>query len=200
MKARGNRELAILLVVTAVAVFSFRGCKGITDPAARETYLDSLGTTSITVYPAYIRRRTGAYDEAAAERLAEFLRAESLAQVTVSDEQVPITGPWHHGQPTMLRESAESFAAYVGDHPIATDYALLPEYLFGREAAGGIHCYVLDAKGTVVYVVLLNDHWEPFAEVMPRTVDECTDVLINVLRDSWQVLINVLRDSWQNGD
>ncbi|MHC5006084.1 MAG: hypothetical protein ACYTGF_01865 [Planctomycetota bacterium] len=187
MKKRGNKVLVILfvLVVTAVGVCVLRGC-GLADPAAQETFLNSLGTTSITVYPAYIRRRTGAYDEAAAERLAEFLRAESLAEVTVTDDQVPITGPWHRNQARMLRESAESFAAYVDENPIATDYALLGEYLFGREAAGGIHCYVLDAEGTVVYVVLLNDHWEPFAEVMPRTVDECTDVLINVLRDSWQ--------------
>ncbi|MHC4422395.1 MAG: hypothetical protein ACYS1E_17615 [Planctomycetota bacterium] len=186
MKTRGNRELVILLVATAVGVCSLRGCTGIADPVARETFLDSLGTTSITVYPAYSRRRAGEYDEAAAERLAGFLRAESLAEVTVSEEQMPITGPWHHNQARMLQESADSFAAYLRDHPIGTEYALLAEYLFGREVAGGIHCYVLDAEGTVVYVVLLNDHWPPFAEAAPRTVDDCTDVLIDVLRDSWQ--------------
>ena len=186
MKTRGNRELVVRLVVTAVGVCSLRGCRGIAEPAARETFLDSLGTTSITVYPAYVRRRTGAYDEATAERLAGFVRAESMAEVTVSDEQVPITGPWHHNQARMLQESAESFAAYGRDHPIRTDYALLAEYLFGRDAAGGIHAYVLDAEGTVAYAVLRNDHWRPFAEVAPRTVDDCTDVLVDVLRDSWQ--------------
>jgi hypothetical protein len=185
MKTRGNRELVILLIVTAAGVLSLRGCAGIADPVARETYLDSLGTTSITVYPAYIRRRTGDYDDATAERLAEFLRAESLAQVTVSDERVLITGSWRRNQAGMLQESAEAFATWLDEHPIRTDYALLAEYLFGREAVGGIHCYVLDAEGTVVYAVLLNDHWPAFAEVMPRTVDECTDVLIDVLRDSW---------------
>jgi hypothetical protein len=74
----------------------------------------------------------------------------------------------------------------VRENPIRTDYALLPEYLFGRTKAGGIHCYVLDGQGTLADVVLLNDHWPRFAEVDPRTVEDCTDVLINVLRDSWQ--------------
>jgi hypothetical protein len=88
----------------------------------------------------------------------------------------------------MLRESAESFSAYVRDHPIGTDYALLAEYLFGRDAAGGIHGYVLDAGGTVACAVLLNDHWPPFADADPRTVDDCTEVLIDVLRDSWKTV------------
>jgi len=184
MKERRKRELLVLLFA-AVGLCLIHGCNGIADPVAREAFLDDLGTTSLTVYPAYVRRRAGQYDAPAAERLADFLRAEGLAEVVVSEAQVPITGPWHHNQARMLRESAETFAAYLGDHPIQTDYALLPEYLFGREAAGGIHCYVLDREGTVAYAVLLNDHWPPFAEAAPRTVDDCTDVLIDVLRDSW---------------
>jgi hypothetical protein len=177
--------LVILLLVTAAGVLSLRGCADAADPAARKAYLGALGTTSITVYPTYIRRRTGDYDEAAAERLAAFLRAENLAEVTVTDERVPITGSWRRNQAGMLQESAEAFAAHVRANPIDTDYALLAEYLFLHDAAGGIHCYVLDAEGTLAYAVLLNDHWKPFKKVMPRTVDECSDVLIDVFRDSW---------------
>jgi hypothetical protein len=186
MSKRKRRVLLVLLFAFAgVGLCLIHGCNGIADPVARQAFLDDLGTTSLTVYPAYVRRRPQQYDEVAAARLAEFLGAENLAEVVVSDEQVPITGPWHRSQPTMLRESAEAFAAYLGDHPIQTDYALLPEYLFGREKAGGIHCYVLDREGTLAYVVLLNDHWPRFSRVDPRTVDDCTDVLIDVLGDAW---------------
>jgi hypothetical protein len=112
MKKRLKAELSVLVFAVAVTgLWLLHGCNGIADPAARETFLGSLGTKSVTVYPAYVRRRPGAYDAPAAERLAEFVRADGLAEVVVSDEQVPITGPWHHGQPRMLRESAEAFAA-----------------------------------------------------------------------------------------
>jgi hypothetical protein len=185
MRKRLNQELLVLILATA-ALCLLQGCEGIADPVARETLLDDLGATTFTVYPAYIRRRAGAYGEPTAERLADFLCGRDLAEVVVSDEQVPITGPWGHNQARMLRESAEAFAAYLQDHPIRTDYALLAEYLFGRDAAVGIHCYVLDGEGVVAYAVLLNDHWPPFAEADPRTVDDCTEVLIEVLGASWQ--------------
>lgn len=69
------------------------------------------------------------------------------------------------------------------DDPIETDYALLPEYLFGRSEAGGIHCYVLDAEGAVAYVVLQNSHHKRFVAAKPKTAEDCTAVLIEVLRE-----------------
>ena len=112
MRKRLNQELLVLMSVAA-ALSLIPGCSGIADPVARETLLDDLGATTFTVYPAYVRRRAGGYDEPTAERLADFLSAEGLAEVVVSDEQVPITGPWGHNQARMLRESTEAFAAYL---------------------------------------------------------------------------------------
>jgi hypothetical protein len=177
----------LILVLVAGGFFVLRGCNGLADPAAHEALLAKRGATSFTVYPAYVRRREARYDQASAERLAEFLRAEGLAEATASDEQVPITGPWHRSQPAMLRESAESFAAYLREHPIETDYALLAEYLYvGRDVPGGIHCYVLDRHGTLADAVLLNSHWPEFSDPDPRTVEDCTDILIGVLREEWR--------------
>ena len=103
--------------------------------------------------------------------------------MTISQEQVPITGPWHANQAGMLSESAADFAAYITDHPVETEYALLPEYLFlGGGAVGGIHCYIIDGENRLAFVVLLNSHWPIFAEMDPKTVDDCTDVLIAALR------------------
>ena len=66
----------------------------------------------------------------------------------------------------------------------STDYALLPEYLFvGSAAVGGIHCYIVDADGRLAFVVLQNSHWPEFTEVDPKTTDDCSTVLITVLRD-----------------
>jgi hypothetical protein len=177
----------LVLALAAAGLLLLPGCTGIVDPDAHKALLARQGRMSITVYPAYVRRRPATYDDASAERLAEFLRADGLAEATATDEHVPIPGPWHASQPTMLRESAEAFAAYLREHPGSTDYALLPEYLFGgRGVPVGIHGYVLTADGTVADVVLLNSHWSAFSDADPRTVADCTEILIGVLRDDWR--------------
>jgi len=104
----------------------------------------------------------------------------------VSDAHVPIPGPWHSNQARMLAESAESFASYVKAHPISTEFALMPEYLMFRSHAGGVHCYVADAQGRLAFVILQNSHWTEFAEVDPKTPDDCTQVLILALEDELQ--------------
>ncbi len=171
------------------ALWVSAGCRGIIGEEANATFLKTLGDTSVTVYPAFVRQgQESSYEPGAAEAVGEFFADEGLATVTVSQEQVPISGGWHMNQARMLRESAEDFAKYVVEHDVATDYALLPEYLTGSTGGvGGIHCYLLDAEGTVAYAVLLNSHHRPFHEADPQTVADCTTVLIGILRDDLKV-------------
>ncbi len=128
------------------------------------------------------------YEPGVAEAVGAFFADEGLATVTVSQEQVPISSEWGHNQARMLRESAADFAKYVVEHDISTEYALLPEYL---TVGGGrvlvIHCYLLDAEGTVAYAMLLNSHHKPFQDADPQTIADCTAVLIEVLRDDLKV-------------
>ena len=171
------------------ALWTSAGCRGIIDDEANATFMKTLGRTSVTVYPAFVRQgRENFYEPRAAEAIGVFFADERLATVTVSQEQVPITGGWGHNQARMLRDSAEDFAKYVVAHGIETDDALLPEYLTGGEGyVGGIHCYMLDAEGTVAYAVLLNSHHKPFYEADPQTIADCTAVLIGVLREDLKV-------------
>lgn len=179
-----NTKARRIVSVGAIAAVSIVGCRGIVDPQAKEALLASLGDTSVTVFPAFVREGGDhRYDAAAAANIGQFLGDDGLASATVSDEEVPISGSWRMNQARMLRESAADFAAYVTANPVETDYALLPEYLKGGSGGvGGIHCYVLDAEGIVAWAVLLNSHWEPFADAAPKTADDCTNVLIDVLR------------------
>ncbi len=137
------------------ALWVSAGCRGIIDEEANATFLKTLGDTSVTIYPAFVRKgQQNLYESGAAEAVGVFFADEGLATVTISQEHVPITGGWRMNQARMLRESAEDFAKYVVEHDIATDYALLPEYLTGSTGGvGGIHCYLLDAGGTVAYAV-----------------------------------------------
>ncbi len=180
---------AVGCVTCVGALWGSAGCGGIIDDEANATFIKTLGRTSVTVYPAFVRQgKENAYEPGAAEAVGAFFADEGLATVTVSQEQVPITGGWHMNQARMLRESAEDFAKYVVEHDIKTDYALLPEYLTGGKGhVGGIHCYLLDAEGTVAYAMLLNSHHKPFQEADPQTIADCTAVLIGVLRDDLKV-------------
>ncbi|UCE59326.1 MAG: hypothetical protein JSU63_18020 [Phycisphaerales bacterium] len=137
----------------------------------------------MTVFAAFVRRgREDSCDHGAAARIGAFLQDEGLATVTISDDLIPLAGPWHRNQARMLRESAVAFANYVSEHPVDTAYALLPEYLGGRRAFGGIHGYIVDTDNRVAYVFLQSSHWRIFQDVNSKTVDDCAEILIRVLR------------------
>jgi hypothetical protein len=173
-----------MLTLWGAVVLAGSGCSAV-DPQAEKALMKSLGSTSFTVFPAVVRRQAISYDENAAMRMGEFITAEGLGQATVAEARVAITGPWHMNQARMLRESAAEFASYVKDHPIKTAYAVLPEYLLGGSGTvRGIHGYVVDKDGKVVFAVLQNSKWPAFHEVNPQTVDDCTEVLVRVLRES----------------
>lgn len=180
MKARNKVSwMAATAVMAAVLV---GGCSGIVDQQAKEALMQSLGDTSVTVFPTFVRSTGGAYDADSVRQIGEYLTSAKLAEVTLSDQEVPITGSWGMNQAKMLRESAEAFAAHIKTHPIETDYAMLAEFLIGGAGnAVGIHGYVLDADGTVAFALLLNSHHKAFAAANPQTVEECTALFIQVL-------------------
>src|SRR3990172_4821511 len=188
-----NRYLAVLGVAVVAVIAAVGGCIVLDTTAEnaffsnlkqnREAFLASIGTTSMTVFPAVVRRSSITYDDSASVKLTEFLNTSGLADATACDRHVPFTGPWRMNQARMWRESAKEFGEYVRSNPIATRYALLPEYLGAKTEAGGIHAYVVDADGAVAFQVLLNSHWEEFSRAKPKTEEECTAVLIDVLRE-----------------
>ena len=180
MRSRDKTRLALASLCSTV-LLTLGGCGSIVDAAAEKQFKQDVGSTSITVFPAALRRDQITYDAGAARQLADFLTARKLADATASEAEVPLTGSWHANQATMWKESAQALAAYVKEHPIKTRYALLPEYLGGKEAAVGVHLYVVREDGKVVSGFLLNSHWEAFKDVTPKTVADCTTVLLNQL-------------------
>lgn len=175
-----SRTLCLLAALCGTVTLLIGGCGSPIDPADEQQFKQELGNTTITVFPAAVRREQITYDAAAAQQIAEFLTTQRLGDALVSDAEVPLTGPWHRDQSKMWRESAQALAAYVKDHPITTRYAMLPEYLIlgGSNAVGGVHLYVVRDDGKIVAGVLLNSHWEAFKAVDPKTVDDCTKVVL----------------------
>ena len=162
------------------------GCASLVDPQANQTLLQSLGNTSFTVFPTFVRyAKETSYDNTDTAAVSIFLTDNNLGQVTVSDQQVAITGGWQMNQSAMWRESAEAFAQHLAANPIQTDYALLPEYLIGGNGVPvGIHCYILNTQGDVAAGFRLNSHYSIFTDANLQTAQDCTAVLIQALADA----------------
>ena len=190
MITRQLSGIVVVLGITSVLVTA-SGCQFPVDREAKEAFWGGLGETSIMVFPAFVRTgKEDSYNQAAAEKIGAFFTDKVLAAVSLSDAHVPITGSWHSSQPTMLEESAEAFADYVKEHPVATEFALLPEYMLVESRPRRLHCYVVDSNGRLAYVVLRNSKWPIFAEVNPRSVEDCTEVLIRVLEEELRLVGN----------
>ena len=178
-----------LLVLSVLAVLLTAGaCGSPIDDEVRESFRARLGSTSFTVYPAFLRSPAGnGWDDASAVRLAAALVEDGQGQAVASDAHVPITGEVHMNQARMWRESAAEFGAWIAAHPPQTDYAILTEYIGvpAEKEAFGIHAYVVDRSGKLVDGVLLNNHHEGFAAAHPRSAAECTELLVTVMREQW---------------
>lgn len=181
---------AFLVLLAALAPF---GCSSPVDDALRTEFHAALGDTSITVFPAYARSNAASgnrYEPASAARLAQWIDEHHLARTVVSSEHVPLPRDADGYQWDVWRAGASAFGAWVADHPLATAYAVLPEYLItrmpdGGTRAGGIHLSVVDARGRLVDAIVLNSHHPTFREAAAATPDECVEVLLAVLEDAW---------------
>ena len=173
------------VLLSGILAVTLGGCGGIVDEGAEARFMDKLGDMSITVFPAFVRdgeQHRYAPDQAAT--VGDFLTQEKLATVALSTAEVPITSEWGMNQAKMLRGSAEDFSAYVRENSLETDYAMLAEYLIGGNGTPvGVHLYVVDAGGTVAYGMLTNSHHQVFTDVNPQTVGDCTQIVVNSLRE-----------------
>lgn len=173
-----------LLGMLTVLALVMGGCGGVVDKQANERLRQQLGQTSITVYPTFVRcGEAHECDAGAAAALAAFLDAHDFAEVQRSDAEVPINSVWGRNQSRMFRDSVADFAAYLHEAPPPTEYALLAEYLLsGKGEVMGVHLYLLTKEGVCAYAVGQNSHHQEFKDVAPRSVEDCTAILLKVMK------------------
>lgn len=179
-----GRMKLVTLALTVLAAGTMGGsCSSPIDPQMEKQFRQSLGNTSIAVYPTVTRNPELAYELVSQQKLAAHITDAKLATVTLSLARVEMPAKPSHNQLKMWRESAEAFAAYVRANPPPTDYALVAEFLLNRDNEPiGIHMYLTDAKGVLAYGVGLNSHHEIFARNKPKSVEDATRTLIEHLR------------------
>jgi hypothetical protein len=172
---------SILLITLLLA-----GCGSIVQKEDGERFRQSLGKTTVTVYPSIVRstRSTVAesWDEDGARQIAAYIEKRGWARVAVATDHLQITGHPGHNQAKMFRTSMTSFGQWVNAHPTETEYACVAEYLMmGERGVGGVHVYFVRKDGAPAFGSLANSHWEEFKEVKPRTVEDATKVAIGAL-------------------
>ncbi|NOG54285.1 MAG: hypothetical protein HND57_08145 [Planctomycetes bacterium] len=178
----------VLMAVLWIALSA--GCAGPIDNQACSEFIGSVEqaqapgaapTVSITVFPTIVRSSEVSHDVDAGKAAADYFTSNGLAAVTWDEAGlIPAGGTWGHNQAKMFRQSIESFAQYLADAPIKTDYAFVSEYLISSNGRPvGVHGYLLKSDGTPAYGLLLNSHHEPFYETDPQTIEDATTVLCN---------------------
>ncbi len=190
LSARGRLRGLLLALGAALAL---PACSGPVDEDGRAAFHAALGHTSITVFPAWVRSNTEdgtRADAAAAARLAGWLRERGLADASASEAAVALPELAQGFQYDLFEQGGAAFGAYVREHPPATAYALLPEYLItrvpdGGARAGGVHAYVVDAHGRLVDALLLNSHHALFRKAAAATPAECTELVIAAFTEDW---------------
>jgi len=186
---------ATLSVFGLVVALAATGCQGPVDEQLNRDFQAALRHTSITVYPAVVRRNTpegSGPDVACAEQLGAWLGAKGLAEVRLETTPIALPGDGHGIQRHVFLASAEAFGAHVREHGLGTTYAMLCEYLItavpgGGSQAGGVHAYVVDAQGRLVDALLLNSHHELFQQSAASTPADCTALVIAAFSNDWHV-------------
>ena len=189
----------LLSLVTLALLLGTSSCSGLVNEKQTEQFFADLGNTSITIYPTYIKRMArdelgkplgydafnSGYEHKETERLAAYLRCECLAQVVVGADKVTLGGKWQKTQYGIFKASSRAFADYVAAHPIDTEYAMMAEYAIPLDRVWAVHAYVVNAKGELVWILHLNEHFEVFTDFNPKIPAEATDVLLEYLRTGW---------------
>lgn len=178
-----STEVLMFAGICGLVGLSMGGCNGVVDEEAEQTLYNALGKTTLTVFPCFVREGQEArYDATEAGKIRLFLSEAELATVAEDDAEIPITSVWGSNQARMFRGGLSDFRAFIEQRPPSTEYALLTEYLIGAKGIPvGIHVYLLDAGGRPAYVRLLNSHHARFKTVDPRSVADCTTIVLDVL-------------------
>lgn len=176
-----QRLIAVMLLV--VPMCGLLGCRALVSASDEQAFRENLGTgIRLSVYPTIVRRENVAHDPESARRIANWFESHGLGRARLINQNVEIDGPWRINQSRMFRESVRSFEEHLESSPLDSHYGVMAEYLMGGGTrVVGIHLYVIDPAGSPTFTIGLNSHDRVFELADPRSVEDCTALLISEL-------------------
>jgi len=132
---------------------------------------------TVTVYPSRVQGERTDADSAA--RIATALSEAKLCTATAVAEGPVLPGAGWPSQPKVLWLYANAAKEYVGEHPVAGDYALFADYWMAPSGeVWAVHVVVLDRRGEWTLVDLQNNHHPDFQRIAHTTIEECDELVV----------------------
>ncbi|MBN2311644.1 MAG: hypothetical protein JXR94_21880 [Candidatus Hydrogenedentes bacterium] len=181
-----KRSTFIALTVLSAVAASFACCSKHQGPAVPNpepgipptgSFLESDGTSTVTVFPAVVRTFEGvAYSQASREAAIAFLKENRLGVGQASDTELDLANTGGGVQWNAFQNGIKALAAKLPEQKLSSDYVMLLEFLVtntrsGGVAVGGIECYLLEGNGANACSFLLNSHHSVFTEAGLSTAD-----------------------------
>ncbi len=150
--------------------------------------VDRLANRTTTVYPTVVMHDGRAsYDHPAAEALAAFITSRTGARAQVSDERLTSATPLASLWKGQWREGADALKGHIQAHPVQTDLAAMAVYRFLSDVGPtGIYAFLTNSKGDLLARIEINESHDVFRNARPRTAEDCTALLLQVLESRRQ--------------
>jgi len=145
-----------------------------------QTFVERVDSSRIAVLPTLIRTRDGAaHSDLSRDRIVAFLKENRLGVAEARPTRVDVGKLKGKFQYDVFKNDLKTIGKTVKKLDGA-DYFVVLEHLVtptpsGDIAIGGIHLFLLDAKGENAFSFLLNSHHKLFVEAALRSADSSPD-------------------------
>lgn len=148
-----------------------------------EAVRTSFKDATLTIYPFRIwKQEEGSAKgaEALAKKLNEAGVFKSTTVAETDTRLVAKRDPDNPGQPNIIAASARDFQKYLGEHPPATDYALLVDVTV---PVHHVHFVLCDKAGEWLHFNISNSHHPDFKSIQPSTVEDCAELTFGRMKE-----------------
>ena len=163
-----------------------------------DSFLEELGSSRIAVFPTLVRTREGTvHSKASQEAVVSFLKENRLGIPEMRATQLDVGKPRGKFQYALFQNDLETIGKAVKKQSGAK-YFMVLEHLVtpipsGGIAVGGIHIFVLDAKGNNAFSFLLNSHHSVFTEAKLESADSSKQSREDLVQNGTKAALSALK-------
>ncbi len=151
-------------------------------PGREKLFKESGQKAKLTVYPVRIG---GEVNRESAGRLSKMINDAGLcSSVPASGSPLLTASQAGPDELKILWDLAREFREYCRKNPSGAGYAIYADYAFNPDQweQGYVHFVVCDRSGEWVIVDLQNSHQDEYKSVKPKSIDDCSRLLVQRLR------------------
>lgn len=141
------------------------------------------GGRKVLVCPVHVMTYYGNHqDSGYSEQIVSYINANKYADASLTALCPPPNEEFYHNEAKILKKSKELFIEFVkGINMPGDTYMLYPEFFMMGDSpeAMAVHFVLLNNKGEVAMLGLINSHWEEYQKVSPKSLNDLVAVFKN---------------------